>query len=67
VANTVITPEARGMQWDDFGSATDLVAAGEKAAMEALPTIQSWLDPAWGITRPTPDRITVFPTDLSVA
>jgi hypothetical protein len=32
--------------WDDFARTTDLVAAGEQAALEALPRIKAILEPA---------------------
>lgn len=39
----VIEPEVRGMEWDAFDSAMQLVKAGEEAARQALPRIQEWM------------------------
>jgi hypothetical protein len=36
----VIEPDVRGMEWDAFDSAAQLVKAGEEAARLALPRIQ---------------------------
>ena len=43
-SDLVISPEARGIQWDDFSSAMKLVEAGAKAAEVVLPQIRAWLD-----------------------
>lgn len=42
-SDLVIEPDVRGMEWDSFGSATQLIAAGEEAARVALPRIEGWL------------------------
>ncbi|MFN7992761.1 MAG: patatin-like phospholipase family protein [Bryobacteraceae bacterium] len=42
-SNLVIEPDVRGMEWDAFDSASQLIKAGEIAARQALPQIQSWL------------------------
>jgi len=42
-SDLVIEPDVRGMEWDAFESAGQLVQAGEEAARQALPRIQSWL------------------------
>jgi NTE family protein len=42
-SNIVITPQVANMSWDSFASAKLLIAAGEKAAMEAMPAIKRWL------------------------
>jgi NTE family protein len=39
----VIEPDVRGMEWDAFDSAAQLLKAGEDAAWQALPRIQAWL------------------------
>ena len=39
----VIAPPVEHMAWDSFASAKQLIAAGEQAAMEAMPRIQKWL------------------------
>lgn len=41
--NLVIAPDVRGVDWDAFGLGPRLLAAGEAAALEALPVIQEWL------------------------
>jgi NTE family protein len=40
----MIEPDVRGMEWDAFDSALQLMEAGEKAAREALPQLESWVD-----------------------
>lgn len=42
-SNVVIVPPVANMAWDSFASATNLIAAGEQAAMEAMPVIKRWL------------------------
>jgi len=42
-ADIVIEPDVRGMEWDAFGSAVELVKAGEDAAQQALPAIRQVL------------------------
>ncbi len=42
-SDLVIEPDVRGMEWDAFESASQLVKAGEEAARQALPRIQTWL------------------------
>lgn len=42
-SDLVIEPDVRGMEWDAFDSATQLVEAGGAAAAEALPRIRAWL------------------------
>jgi len=42
-SNVVITPLVADMAWDSFASAKNLIAAGEQAAMEAMPAIKRWL------------------------
>jgi NTE family protein len=41
-SDLVIEPDVRGMEWDAFDSATQLVKAGEEAARLALPHIPGW-------------------------
>jgi NTE family protein len=41
-SDMVIEPDVRGMEWDAFDSAHQLVKAGEEAARQALPRIQAW-------------------------
>jgi len=42
-SNLVIEPDVRGMEWDAFESAAQLMKAGEAAALEAVPRIRAWL------------------------
>jgi NTE family protein len=44
-SDLVITPDVRGIEWDAFKSAAQLVEAGEQAALAALPAIKAWLAP----------------------
>lgn len=44
VSDVVITPDVSGMEWDCFGSADQLIQAGEIAALEAVPKIKAWLE-----------------------
>jgi hypothetical protein len=44
-SDLVIVPDVRGIEWDAFKSAAQLVEAGEKAALAALPEIKAWLAP----------------------
>jgi NTE family protein len=53
-SDLVIEPEVRGMEWDAFNSAAQLIAAGEQAARQALPRIQGWLGKSPAVT---PDSI----------
>jgi NTE family protein len=39
----VIAPDVTGMDWDAFGRGSQLIEAGEAAALAALPDIQDWL------------------------
>jgi len=43
LSDVVIVPDVREMEWDAFKCANQMVEAGEKAALEALPEIQRWL------------------------
>ena len=50
-SNVVIKPPVAHMAWDSFASAKNLIEAGEKAAMEAMPAIKRWLaTPAPSVT-----------------
>ena len=42
-SDVVISPKVREFAWDDFVKTPQLVAAGEEAAIEALPRIQEAL------------------------
>jgi NTE family protein len=42
-ADVIITPTVHEFAWDDFARTSDLVAAGERAALEALPRIEAVL------------------------
>ena len=45
-ADVVVTPSVHEFAWDDFARTGDLVAAGEQAALEALPQIRAILQPS---------------------
>ena len=53
-ADVVITPSVHEFAWDDFARTSDLVAAGEQAALEAIPRIRTVLQPFSGEARPSP-------------
>jgi NTE family protein len=53
-ADVVVTPSVHEFAWDDFARTSDLVAAGEHAALEAMPRIQAILHPSSGRTRSSP-------------
>ena len=42
-ADLVIRPDVNGLSWDDFGRASEAIAAGEAAALAALPRIKRLL------------------------
>lgn len=42
-SDLVISPEVGDFAWDSFASASETIALGEKAALEALPVIAGWL------------------------
>lgn len=52
-SDLVISPAVSGLSWDSFEDASRLIELGEMAAREALPAIQSWLEPA---SRPAGER-----------
>jgi len=56
----VITPDVRGVDWHAFGRGSELVEAGEAAALAALPKIQEWL-------ARTPSRVAVGHPALAAA
>jgi len=43
-SDLVISPAVSDLAWDSFDSATKMIELGEKAAMDAMPTIERWLD-----------------------
>jgi NTE family protein len=45
LADVVIEPDVADFRWDDFARTPDLIAAGERAAREALPSILEALRP----------------------
>jgi NTE family protein len=53
-SDIIITPTVHEFAWDDFARTADLVAAGEQAALEALPHIRAILEPSLGQGRPSP-------------
>jgi len=45
VSDVILTPDVRDMRWDAFASASQVIEAGARAALHALPRIQKWLIP----------------------
>jgi NTE family protein len=43
VSDLIVTPDVRGIQWNAFGNASQLIEAGKQASRRALPQIQAWL------------------------
>lgn len=43
-ADVVIAPDVHGVDWDGFARGPQLIAAGEAAALAALPTIKGWFE-----------------------
>jgi hypothetical protein len=41
-SDVVIEPDVRGLSWDAFQCGAQMVEAGEKAALAAIPQILSW-------------------------
>jgi NTE family protein len=54
-SDVVITPRVNEFAWDDFARTTDLIAAGEQAALEALPRIKAILEPETAANHSQPD------------
>ena len=52
-SDVVILPTVHEFAWDDFARTSDIVAAWERAAMEALPRIRAVLQQSSAPTRPT--------------
>ena len=46
LSNAVISPDVREVGWNAFENAEQLIAAGERAALAALPQIVKWLAPS---------------------
>jgi NTE family protein len=42
-SNLVVVPDLKTVDWNGFDAGPELVKAGERAALDALPMIQSWL------------------------
>lgn len=42
-ADLILQPDVRGFSYDAFDHAAELIAAGESAARQALPTLKSWI------------------------
>lgn len=54
-ASLVIAPKVAHIGWRSFDNATELIEAGQKAALAVLPEIRSWFPKGSGESRP--DRI----------
>jgi predicted acylesterase/phospholipase RssA len=55
-SDLVISPDVCGVAWDGFASAEQLIEAGERAALEALPQIRQWLRPSSAKVDPAPQQ-----------
>src|SRR4051794_10168789 len=44
-SDIVVTPDVASFGWNGFGKAEELIRAGEKAAREAIATIEGWISP----------------------
>lgn len=55
LAHVVVNPELKGFSWTELHRAKEIIAAGERAAEEALPRIKA-LIPAFGPSCPLPRR-----------
>jgi len=55
LAHVVVHPELKGFSWTELHRAKEIIAAGERAAEEALPRIKA-LIPAFGPACPLPRR-----------
>jgi NTE family protein len=44
-ADVIVEPKVKDFLWDDFEKTSELIAAGEKAAIAALPKIRAALAP----------------------
>jgi len=60
-SDLVIEPDVRGMEWDAFDSAAQLLKAGEEAARQALPRIQAWT----GVSQMPDRQVAVMPDSKS--
>jgi hypothetical protein len=56
-SDLVISPDVRQMQWDCFGSAMQLIEAGEQAALQVLPQIRALLAADNNVTLPVPNAL----------
>jgi hypothetical protein len=45
-SDLVLSPDVRGIEWNGFASAEELIRAGEDAARQALASISQWMSPA---------------------
>jgi len=43
-ADVIIEPDVTPFLWDDFSKTSELIRAGEEAAMKALPTIRALIE-----------------------
>jgi NTE family protein len=45
-SDIIITPDVGSFGWNGFGKADELIRAGEKAARDAIATIETWISPS---------------------
>ncbi len=43
-SDVILIPSVRSVQWDGFGNGPDLIRAGQASMLEALPSVQAWVD-----------------------
>ena len=51
-SDVVLTPDVAGIGYDQFERASELIAAGEKVAREAIPQLKAWLESPDAIASP---------------
>ena len=61
-ADLILTPDVRGFSYDGFDQAKQLIANGEAAAREALPTLLHWIDAAPQHSEPVAAAPTKLPS-----
>jgi NTE family protein len=62
IPNVVIQPDVSAFAWDDFDRVPEMVEAGRRAALGALPQIRAWLAPRHaGAPRPAPLPVSAEP------
>jgi NTE family protein len=60
-SDMVLVPDVRAIEWDGFGCGTELLKAGEAAALAAIPKIKEWL----AVPDTISARVTPIPSSLT--